>query len=687
MKYDLPPELSAAAARDQPSMAGHLMAVKGDLPHWVARAVAQAVDSLDRARLTTREPALRAALGDVGSCLRAQRTMWVQQLVQSLARALDDDAAGPQAPDPASADAAMTLTLVDEDAVDEDIALSRLVQAAESDAEASLRELAARCSSMRGLASVSPDANPMRPTVVAGAVRRAVADFGLPGAQRVLLLRELGAAMGSQLVSVYAAQRDRLIEWGVEPARFTLRLSLGEAAPGRDAGACPVSLEPRASSPVAAMAADALQRLGVCDAAGAPDQAPDVMAQLVALLLSRAPVDDGMRALIRRLDGPARRMAAHDPQVWTSPDHPLWRLLDRVVAAGSAHDAAGVDGGHAADAATDRLGAALERAVQLLEATRQPDAAVCEAALTDVEFAITGLLDEQARRVAPQAEALHQHQVRADVEGRLREQIVQQVRGSGAPPSLRQFLVGPWAVALAHTATTLGADSEQMKVQAELVDDLIAACNRPVGARLSRSLFTRCITHVRLGLGDAAFPEARVQAELADLEQVLLGPWQAHVDGEPVHELSAAREADAGVPAAPVLPFSVTMPYAATAPFDSAAGLGLHEALPTVPIDMDNGDNGPHGDHMPDRSAAWLDSLEPGQFCRLFLLERWMNTHLVWRSAGRTMFVFSSRHAGRTHSLSRRSLQKLRAAGLATTLERGQHIAQAMQDLASQSAR
>ena len=72
------------------------------------------------------------------------------------------------------------------------------------------------------------------------------------------------------------------------------------------------------------------------------------------------------------------------------------------------------------------------------------------------------------------------------------------------------------------------------------------------------------------------------------------------------------------------------------------------------------------------------------QFCRLFLLERWMNTHLVWRSAGRTMFVFSSRHGGRTHSLSRRSLQKLRAAGLAATIERGQFVAQAMRELAGE---
>jgi hypothetical protein len=146
-------------------------------------------------------------------------------------------------------------------------------------------------------------------------------------------------------------------------------------------------------------------------------------------------------------------------------------------------------GGDTADGTACRtpVHAALERAVQQLEEAAHPDAVDCDAALTGVDFVITSLHDEQVSRVAPQAEALHQHQTRAELEGRLREQIVQQVRGSGAPPQLRQFLVGPWASVLAHTAASQGADSARMKEQAELVDDLIALSSRAVGERLSRT--------------------------------------------------------------------------------------------------------------------------------------------------------------------------------------------------------
>ena len=698
MKYDLPPELSVASARTRPSMASYLQVVKSDLPDWLSRAVNNTLGNLDRARLGTRLPAERAALGDVWTSLHTQRAAWTQRLVRSLAQALDDDVAASAVSARTSLPEALSLSLLDEDAIDEDIALSRLVQVAESDAEAALRELAARCSSMRGLPSVSPDANPMRPAVVAAATRQAVADFGLPSEQRVLLLRELGAAIGSQLVAVYARQRDLLVEWGVEPSRFTLRVTLDGPVAAGPIGARAAGTDPApaatGSNPVD-LVTQALRSLRADGAAGAAAPGPDVMAQLVALLLSRAPLNDSMRALIRRLDGPARRIATHEPQVWTTPDHPLWQLLDRLASAGSVHGS--WPGGDTADGtAPDPVGHALERAVQQLEEAAHPDAVDCDAALTGVDFVITSLHDEQVSRVAPQAEALHQHETRADVERRLREQIVQLVRNSGAPPPLRQFLVGPWASVLAHTAALLGADSVRMKEQAELVDELMALCNRPVGERLSRTAFTRCITHARLGLGDAAFPSARVHAELADLERVLLDPWQAWADAGPDAERAdderadewvddkADDEADGDAAWADPVPFAVTVPFAATAPLDPAAGLGLHEALPTVPMDMLPGDAGGDVGGLPGRAGAWLDSLEPGQFCRLFLLERWMNTHLVWRSAGRTMFVFSSRHGGRTHSLSRRSLQKLRAAGLAATIERGQFVAQAMRELAGE---
>ena len=721
MKYDLPPELASGSGAGLPSLAAYLQALKADLPDWLRRALQTTLERLDRARAATLLPAERAGLIDLMALLQARQGAWLQALVDTLAQSLDGDVrAAVDAPAPASSGDELSFTLLDEDTVDEDIALSRLVQAAESGAEQALRDLAARCSSIRGLASVSVDANPMRPAVVAGAVRRAVGGFGLPAAQRLLLLRELGAAVGGQLVQQYQQQCERLVDWGVAPTKFTLRLTLPDGRPGLGAGlgagvaggpagasqGAGASAGPTSQAPAPAeLARDALRRLGV-DAqvvSGSATPAPDVMAQLLGVLLSRVPLTDEARDLIRRLDPPARRIARQEPAVWQSPEHPLWLLLDRLVAAGTVHDTRqpvpGADPS-APDTQGHTLGDALERAVQQLESSHAPDSAQCLAALSSVDFAITGLLDEQASRVAPQAQALQQHMARSEMEDRLREQVVQQVRDSGAPPALRRFLVGPWAAALAHSAQQHGSDSPQMRGQAELVDHLIAACLRPAGQRLSTSAFTRCITHARLGLADAGLPATRVDAEVADLEQVLRQPWGERVDNSadgPAAPLAAPEATPAAVPVAAAVAAAVAKDAALAIPspvaltsgsphprFDATAPLGLHEALPTVPIDMFPANGEPVDGAAASPVAAWLDGLQPGQVCRLYLLDRWMNAQLVWCSDNRSMFVFNSRHGGRTHSLTRRSLDKLRAAGLATTIERGQFVAQALRELAGQ---
>ncbi len=98
-----------------------------------------------------------------------------------------------------------------------------------------------------------------------------------------------------------------------------------------------------------------------------------------------------------------------------------------------------------------------------------------------------------------------------------------------------------------------------------------------------------------------------------------------------------------------------------------------------MPLDTLGPDDGEGGAH----SEAWLEALPVGGFCRMHLMGQWMNTRLLWCSANRGMFVFASRHGGRMHTLSRRSLHKLRAAGLAASIESGQFVAQAMSELAA----
>ena len=160
------------------------------------------------------------------------------------------------------------------------------------------------------------------------------------------------------------------------------------------------------------------------------------------------------------------------------------------------------------------------------------------------------------------------------------------------------------------------------------------------------------LRQVAEGLGQASLPQARVDAELTELKALLVDPPEVPIEAPPE-------------PAAPLPPI---------------AAVDLLGSLPTVPIVP----FGTNFDSMLEEAGhrSWLDLLRPGTYCRMFLLGRWMTTQLSWVSPTHNLYVFSSRHGGRTHSMTRRMLTKLRNAGLATSIEDGELLAQAMDSLA-----
>lgn len=626
--------LPAAASRpDAPGVRALIAGLQQDLQDWLPSCMVAAADGLDRARLQAATADERVALGAVLSALQAQHKDWAARLLAGLQAALDDDGQAPPAPAPGDFEEPTSLTLMAEDVVDEEIAVSRLVQQVESVAEQPLRELASRCSSLRGWPEVSADAHPLRPALVARALRSTVAGLGLPPPQRVALLRELALVVGQALPRAYARELDTLRQWGVEQARFKLRLA---EVPARALAGQPPPMHAAAAGVVVA---------------------PELMDRLLAALVSRGTMNPGSRALMNRLQAPARRLAESEPELLALPDHPLWQLLDRLASAGAVHDE--LDASRPGP-----IGDALESAVQTLERSFPPSVIDCVAALEQVDTAVASLLQEQVRQVDAQAQDMASRDQRDDEARRLREQLVQQVRASDLPPALGRFLLGPWAQVLTHSAQQHGADSAQALAQVDLVDDLCELVQRPQGQRASVRQLNQCLLHARVGLDDSGLPTDRVQAELAALKQLLVDPWTR-----------AANEPDIAVE-----PWQGTdaPAFAPTQPMAPGPDLGLHEALPTVPLDLPEREEQAAGSG----TEAWLDSLRQGMFCRMHVMGQWMNTRLVWCSASRGMFVFASRHGGRLHSLSRRSLHKLRSAGLAASIESGQFVAQAMAELA-----
>ncbi len=665
-----------------PTAADFTRAVLDGLAEWIPRVTAEATASLDTTVSRMSVPSERDEAADAVTVLQRQAGAFSNALAGALRRMVEEaertpdlhrGGAGPGAPE-------AELSLIADTQIDEDIELARIMQRIDAAAEAELRHLASLCSSLKAMAAVRVEAIPLHPGLCARALRQALADFALPPAARLLLLRHAGAALAAQMRTVYAGQCRLLEQWGVVPAQYRIvqtptgrATARAVAGPGEGAAgtmAPPVPADTQAS--LARLVQWALRHVDLAPAAAAaqapaepelrlfsepvpagshltrPQQALDAgaAARVMQLLLSEldrpSAMSDSARRRVRQLQEPARRIAEREADLWVSPDHPWWQLLDRIIALGNEPDAANT-------AAPGTMAASLDRAIDRLAQAPAIDRGACLSAVAEVDRAADVQLQQRSGAVSQEAVAIQSQAEREELEVALRNQVVQQLRLNPVPPGVRQFLVGPWVLAMAEVTLREGAGSQALETLAQLIDELAHAgrqAAQPLATEARRALLQR----VHRGLVQGGLMPARIEAELADLSALLKQP-------PPVD--------DAALPA-----FEDTLVLSEQA--------AIHEVLPTVPIDMY--DSGGPTDASRDR-LAWLDSLAAGTRCRMFVQGRWADTQLTWVNPNRSLYVFSSGAGGRSHSMTRRMLDKLRGAGLAATLAPGDLLARAMDSL------
>lgn len=649
-----------------------LQSVHQGVEAWMGQAIDEAVSRLSDIRPGHPAAGRMAYALPALELLQTQRAGLVQRVAQAVRGRLQPAPDGGAHTPAGGGDGALTLALLDEAQIDEEIEVARIVQLIDSEAEAELQELGALCSGLRQMSSVDPEATPLRPAVCAQGLREGLAGLPLETPVRLLLLQTLGTAVGRQMRQVYRDQARLLADHGVQPAAFRIRST--PSRPGSDAALPRGVTRPAELTPpdLPTPAAGAMERLvqwaqegGIAPAASSDGSglslrldlepvghapgldrpaAERLMERLFAQLATQAEVSPAARDLVRGLERTGRSLAQAEPGLWSNPDHPWWTLLDRLLAVGAVHDDLG-----AGDAGP--LQASLRTAVDRIQAAPALDRDACQAAADEVQAAASRLME--AERTAPaELDAIQRAADRDEQESELRQQVVQQLRSTPVCSELRRFFLGPWLAAMTEAALRHGKDSAELAQLALVLDDLMAASARP-GQRVSKAQRNVLLRQVGDGLALAGLPEGRAEVELQELAQLLRDPPEVGRGAEEAWE----------EPAPPALP--------------TAHVLDLHAGLPTVPLAMDG-----QGDAELD-PLQWVGGLQVGTYCRLFLQGRWMTAQLGWVSATNNLFLFNSRHGGRSHSLTRRMLGKLRAAGLATHIEDGFLLAQAMDTLAT----
>ena len=256
--------------------------------------------------------------------------------------------------------------------------------------------------------------------------------------------------------------------------------------------------------------------------------------------------------------------------------------------------------------------------------------------------------------MAERREILEQH-----LSQRLAEQMVP-VRTS---PTIRRFVTGTWARVIAEDMLRHGEQSEQTLGDLKTVDDLLWSLKIPDHPRSRQRLLQLLPTllhRVRVGMELVALSMSEQQGVLDELMAI-------HTEAlRPGARPGSTGGAAAMTPEEIVQRMRdevVAEPPQPRAFSDSVIDLSSMETVPVEHLPSGGGDT--HADDP----ARRVEALRAGDRRRIFLHGRWGRAQLLWRSDRGLFFLFAGDAPSRTHSITRRALERLSSAGLVQPIE------------------
>ena len=663
-------------------------------------------DAKDRAPATERAPQL--ALIDA---LQSRRQAYQQAFVAALARNVRD-ALQEQQGGPASEERSFGgLELMDESRVEIDIEISRAMQVIDTTAEWQLRELQTFTSTLVGQTHVSAESNPFRPQICASALWQAACAASDIPAQRTTLLRVSSGVAAGLFKNAWAAACSRLEDQGVEPGIYRSVVLPSGSVPGRSpaapnaTGAIATLLAsmpggsagmqvgvgnaayamgspaPRASAAASPEFEQALARLDEllrhAPAAGSTTEAAsaahrqvgegragllasagsaidrqiiELMSRVFDAMLTDPDVPAPFAPVIARLRASALRVALGDVELFVGTQHPVWRLLDRIGEAAFAHPLP-------TDSRNATLLALCQALAESLANAPRPDAALYRRALGNLDKLLGDQMQAQLAAARPAAQALQRAEQRELLEQQLAQRLADQMTSVRTTATVRRFMTGAWARVLAASIQNEGEQGETTRGYIKLVDELLWSVQLPDHPQSRQRLITllpSMLARLRGGARLINLPATEEQAVLDDLIAIhseALRPSGRASSSALSAEQIVQQMRDEVLPAATghggFSDSVIDLASMATVPA---------EFLPTSP------DAGP----VP---AERVQALRPGDRLRLFLNGRWSRVQLLWRSEQGRFLLFSGENPARNHSITRRAIERLAAAGLMLPLE------------------
>ena len=381
----------------------------------------------------------------------------------------------------------------------------------------------------------------------------------------------------------------------------------------------------------------------------------------------------GVRKSLKLMEPVLITLSQSDARFFSERQHPARQFMDKMTSRSLAFTS------------EDQPGFAhfqknLEKSVNIL-VNSPGDAGTFAHLLTKLEAAWAKEEHDQRQRAEEAARGLLHAEQRNLLALRLAEDFAERLKSKKVPDIVVAFLRGPWAQVVAESQLKCADGTADTDGYLGLVDDLIWSVQLKL-ARRNRSrlvdMVPGMLVKMRQGLGLISYPEERIPVFFDELitfhEQAFEGARPAPAADAPDSKAPAADISVVDSVGLPVDEFWMADDEAT----DSGYLNGGPERIPEV-----------EENEVPDPVAqmAWsAQSLITGSWVDLALGGVWVRAQLTWASPHKTLFMFIS-SGGMAHSMSRRTMDRLRGLGLIRLVSDGRVIDHALDAVARAALR
>lgn len=437
-----------------------------------------------------------------------------------------------------------TLSLVEADDLEEQIAISALINKAQHHFSRSLSELAHRYAYLLGGDALEPEKQPLSPRVITEAFQAACSVFEIPLEVKLILYKLLDKHVMGSLQGVYDQVNQLLIKQGVFPDSIpTLNTLKKEDSPPRIATPEETSFDQLCgllnreevnagggvshgggshggsfpTGPVTYLSGDIITALSQLQPKGGrslpldnsllsalqrlPDMLPgsaigeqernaiELIEMIFDFIYEDKELSDHLKSIIARLQIPMLKVAILDKKIFSDKQHPARELLNEFTQASFVGDSEKVEG-------------KIETLVSRIVNEFSDDLSLLSDVLDEFRHF---MLEEQKAYIEPQHEELREAELQ---EQRARDvKIVDDIIAScmpdhALPDLLQNFMDEVWRDLMINTYLEEGVDSHGWKIHLQLTEDLLWSVT-PKVSKEERNYLASMIPHLVRMLGES----------------------------------------------------------------------------------------------------------------------------------------------------------------------------------------